>query len=319
MIRVFSKLIITALLAANIVSCSIREDMDDCPVPVCISFECINQDYLFPDIVHELELLFYDPAGRLVYDLFYPKDSLLDRDWKVWLEDIEVAPGKYTLLAHVNYNSDEKFRDTGKQERMMLLTAVSTDEDNVVNYPMSLTDTYYGRYELDLEYDVVTRYYKVMLSKNTNYVNLNIVFEDESSAKRIRGFRSYVKGTNATYRWDNTSPETAPLVYYKCTESGYEWGKTRFTDKNKTMRIWHGSDLKIELEVWFEEFFHTEAVDIADALRRYRDENGDHIYDTDDKLEHYDTFDFTVLLNGEYVIVGIYVRDWFFVPGGVDL
>ncbi len=310
------KLLVFLLLATIAASCAIKEDMSDCPpetTGVWLEFECIeiydtgDREIVFEKVTDELELLFYDNDGMLVYDKKYTAEQLAANNWGVYLE--EELPGTYTLLAHVNYNN-QHYKVTGKESIHTLISEIEYDNNNTIDYP--LTDTYYGKYDLELAYDCEYRNHKIMLSKNTNFVNVTVKFDDEEGYKAVTSVESHISGPNAIYGWENIAL-TNLSVFYMPYRSSFNDDEMEMYHQNKTMRITHGEDLKIRVNITILEGTITETLDIPLLLSRIEK------YDTNAKLEHYDEFNFEITLNGELVMIVLKVNGWYLKQGGVDI
>ncbi|MCD7970086.1 MAG: FimB/Mfa2 family fimbrial subunit [Alistipes sp.] len=312
-----------ALAAIAVASCSIKEDMESCTDPprsgmdtlfVYLVFECIEiydageREIVFDKVTDQLELLFYDTDGKLAYDLKYTAARLEEYDWEVRLYTDLVKPGDYTLLTLVNYDNDH-YTLTGKESLETLLAGLEHDSSEI-DFP--LTDTYYGRYELELRYSLFSNEHKVMLSKNTNLFNLTVTFRDEENYNNVISMESRITGNNTLYRWDNTAVDL-PAVRYIPFRSSYGDRDKTFNDFNKTMRIWHASDLKLEIELTTTHEVYKLTQDIPQWLAEIEK------YDTDEKLEHYDEFDIRITLGGGFVILAVQVNGWYVVKDEGDL
>lgn len=281
--------IIAAFLA---VSC-IKKDMDNCPV-VYLEFECINENYRFSEVTRELELLFYRTDGTLAYTTRYTAAQLRSMGWRVKLtqEKAEV----YTLIAHVNYANDHT-SVTGKERKQMLRTETRYDANREIDY--LLTDTYYGVYELPPAYSQPA-IHKVILSKNTNLIHLKIIFQEQEMYKEVKEIASRVASRNVLYEWDNMIL-THPPVRYLPLISWIETSERIFGTSYHTLRIWTKADLNIEVDIDADRVYHHD-IDIPRKLIETV-MNGTYPYDTDEKLEHYDEFEFEILIGAGYSIL----------------
>ncbi|MCD8102748.1 MAG: FimB/Mfa2 family fimbrial subunit [Alistipes sp.] len=313
-------------ITISVASCSVKEDMDDCPPPaderIVLEFECIkiydtgDREIVFNKVTEELELLFYDKQGDLIYDLRYTAAQLAGNGWGVYLEQQKVKAGNYTLLALVNYGN-EHYTVTGKEKLETLLAGLKygpsrADDENPgeINFP--LTDTYYGRYNLALEYDSSDRAHKVMLSKNTNMINLTVVCQDQDDYRSITSFETRISGNNTLYDWKNSAVHANAVSYVPYASSYNDEGRW-YTDRNKTMRLWHTSDLKLEIDVTADGYIHNQTQNIAQWLVK------DDRYDTDEKLEHYDEFNIEITFAKGFVVISVMINGWYIIDIGEPL
>ncbi|MCD8172049.1 MAG: FimB/Mfa2 family fimbrial subunit [Alistipes sp.] len=316
--------ILIAVSAITAVSCSIKEDIESCfpppkPAPdsiyVYLAFECIeiydtDREIVFDKIVDELELLFYNRDGKLAYDLHYTAVQLEEYDWRVRLHDNLVKPGDYTLLALVNYRNDH-YTMTGKESLVSLLAGLEYDKSTTGNngspeIDFPLTDTYYGRHNLELRYTSLFNEHKVMLSKNTNLFNVTVFFREESDYNSVLSVVSRITGNNTLYDWENHAVD-APEVNYLPYSGERKEPEFSFTDSLKTMRVWHRSDLELKIDITTDQ----EVINLTESVPEWL--AGIEKYDTDEKLEHYDEFDIRITLGESYVIVGVEVNGWYVV------
>ncbi len=196
------------ILLVSTLSC-IKEDMEECriePKPaidenfLILAFECINQNYLFPDIVEDLELLFYNSDNILVYDFRFGREKLREMDWDVvFFEEDGPVPDTYQIIALVNYSYEEHIQVTGKENRDEFLATIDRDLQDQVGY--KLKDTYHGTLNLEVKYtNIPFLKHIVYLSKNTNTVKLTVEFDDQDTPQRLVSYRSYISGNNGEYR-----------------------------------------------------------------------------------------------------------------------
>ncbi|MCD8173210.1 MAG: FimB/Mfa2 family fimbrial subunit [Alistipes sp.] len=313
-------------ITLSVASCSVKEDMDDCPPAglnrITIEFECIriydtgDREIVFDKVTDELELLFYDKQGSLINDLRYDAARLAENEWRVYVEQEAANAGHYTLLALVNYDN-EHYTFTGKEKLETLLAGLKygpsrseTSGMDEIDFP--LTDTYYGRYDLALDYDSNTRSHKVMLSKNTNMINLTVICQDEEDFRSITSFETRISGNNTLYDWENSAVEAQAVSYVPYASSYNDEGRW-YTDRNKTMRLWHTSDLNLEIEITAAGLVHHQTQNIAEWLVK------DDRYDTDEKLEHYDEFDIEITYAKGFVIISVMINGWYIINIGEPL
>ncbi|MCD7906226.1 MAG: FimB/Mfa2 family fimbrial subunit [Clostridium sp.] len=312
--KLYKQLITILCLTAALSGC-IKEDLDDC-YEVYLAFECINPNYKFSETVQELELLFYNEAGELAYHLPYTRSVLSANGWKANITYDVTQPGKYTVVALVNYHTENPLSLTNKENKEKFLAEIKYDNERWVNY--TVTDSYHGIYELQLnKNEGETMVHTIPLSKNTNTIQLTIEFEQEEDAKDLNFYRSYLVGENARVNWNYTIPAHQP-VYYKHEKTSYGNGEVTIQDYFKTMRIHTDGNLKLHMEFVEKGITYSQVVDIPRTLVRV-EKDGVLIYDTNEKLELYDYFEIKVKINGEFVITQLTVSDWNVVIGNEDV
>ncbi len=333
----FHKIFLVTAMVFTALACSVKEDMSDCfpeestEGKIILDFKCINQNYLIPDIIRDLELLFYNGDGVLVHNLNYDRAELEQMKWQVPLSE-ESGPekGKYKILALVNYVFESHLSVSGKDNLDEFLAVLNRDSERWVKY--FLSDTYQGISDLDIAYipnDEI--YHTINLSKNTNTIKLTVEFDDERTVGRLDSYRSYLTGNNGDYRWDELVPEVYwtrntgdvtraenEIVLYVPYESSFGDGDPVIVDLIKTMRVSTDSDLKLIMEFMENGIFYSEEINIPQMLAKV-EKNGIKIYDTDEKLEQYDFFDITVRIGSEFVAVSLIIDGWYLVISGVDV
>lgn len=329
------------LTALSSFSC-VKEDMDDCfpdgggndidqEGKFILSFECINENYKFPEIVEDLELLFYGGDGSLTYDLTFTGMELTGMNWWVPLsERWGQKEGTYKIIALVNYKYETHITVSDKQTLEKLQTKIDRDAQNQINY--ELKDTYYGIADVSIEYNHSKEdEHTIYLSKNTNTIKLTVEFDDPETLPNLSSYRSFLAANNGHYYWDNTiyGPSTEATggqatlaeeetVYYKPYESSFGDDRPIIEDWIKTMRIWTAADMILNMEFVEGTQSYNETLNIPAVLAKV-EKDGVKIYDTDEKLEHHDYFEVTVRIGSEFVIVSIMINGWFLVLNDEDI
>ncbi|MCD8031794.1 MAG: FimB/Mfa2 family fimbrial subunit [Bacteroides sp.] len=313
-INPYKQLVSAVCLIAFLWGC-VKEEWDDC-YDVYLAFECINPDYTFPETVRELELLFYNPAGNLVYDLSYTRSVLAASDWKINLTPVISKPGQYSVVALVNYQTETPLTLVGKEKKDKFLAEIRYDADRWVNY--TVMDSYHGIYDLDFtDNSEETIIHTVPLSKNTNTIRLTIEFEDPEDARNLTSYRSYIQAENARYNWNYTIPAHEP-VNYKPYESSFGDGQGIICDYLKTMRLHADGNLQLVMDFGGQGIPGPQVIDIPEKLALV-EKDGTYIYDTNEKLEYYDYFEFIVRISSDFVIVGLIIDGWFLVTGNEEV
>ncbi|MDD6209846.1 MAG: FimB/Mfa2 family fimbrial subunit [Bacteroidales bacterium] len=294
-------IVITVLLSFG--SC-IKEDLSDYLSGHYICFDVIMPEYKYKDIVSQVDLYLYDENGNLVKKYVYLKSQLSGPYYMAYIPKQNI--GNYTIVALINHTSH--YATARAEKRSTLRTSLI---GNRIEYKQD--DIYHACQNFVVrKTDPMLTYDTMRLSKNTNNINLTVEFEDYTLPENST-VETYIHGNNGTYDYNNKPqpdsyriyiPHTETIVGHTITSSGLYLFRT--------MRIWMNSDLRIQLEERDKNNNITagQSLNIADELAKIT-VNGEHIYDSDEKLEYYDEFDFKLTIGPNLKIISLKINDWY--------
>jgi hypothetical protein len=303
--------------AALLMSGCIKDGEGNCPKGMYLTFENIMPKYQFNDVVDRLNLYLYDENSALVGDYVFNRDELAAADYKAYID--QQPAGDYSLVAMVNYESDYNVANPNDIRNLHASLLPGTDTVRVIP-----TDTWQAKQTLSFgtpqeSGSVDTQ--KVMLSKNTNRVNLSIVLDDCQMGEN-QSWDVNLNGNNgefdfATY---HCVPESfkvyMPVNFTRAAEDDPE-----FDYSFGTMRLSIGDDMNINIDLLDSgvKVKNVATMGVTAILAQVTDSSGYKPYDTDEKLELEDVFNIKFVVDGSYKITEIIVNDWYKIDDDMDL
>lgn len=292
--------------------------MSKCPSGRYIIFQAINPKHNLNTMGKTLDLLFYGEDNRLVERFHYTKEREGDfrSDGAVFVPTL--PEGTYTTLAL--FNHDPACYGIFDEERYdEIYSKVSAD---TVKTPPA--DLFVGTKPISFNkgeehITLIT----MRMAKHTNNVNLKIVFQDYTPPTGAT-LSSYIYGDNGMFDYSD----------YACIKNNYRTylsynGKTSGSGfetnyKIKTMSLWLDSDIQLVVE---EEIPWTRGattkrsikINLVEELKKVKNDKGELLYDTDEKLEYNDEYDITMTIGPNFIMLGLTIDDWAIIGGGVEV
>lgn len=303
------------LLLPLILGSCISEDLSNCPTGRYIRFQPKNKKHNLREMENTLDLLLYGKDNKLVERFHYTKEDFRPSDGAVFLPALD--EGTYTTLAL--FNHDPSFYNVSDDDSYDVVYSELIENELTT----SQTDLFVGIkpiiFEKSEEYiSTVT----MELGKQTNNVNLKVVFQDYIPPTDAK-LSSHISGDNGKFHYfDYTCSLGYNITYHplnnKESASGIE---TNF--EFKTMGLCTDSDIKLIVE---EEYPLTRSsmkrsvsINLVEELKKVKDEQGEFLYDTNEKLEYNDEYDVTLTLGPNFVVLGLTIDDWAIIGGGVEV
>ena len=210
---------LTVISLVTLPSCEkIYEDLDPCPQGLRIRFVYdYNMEFAnaFPSQVDCLTVFFYDEEGKWVATRKDATHSQLsDENWRM---TIDLAPGKYTVLAYGGINCENaSFSFTGDPETVGLYNVGVHLNPGCLTSPVGteLHPLFYGLIDTEvvenaLDYCDVT----VDMMKDTN--NLRVLLQQATGAPiDNKEFDFQVIDNNTLFNWDNDLRPAPTVSYY---------------------------------------------------------------------------------------------------------
>lgn len=154
------------------------------------------------------------------------------------------------------------------------------------------------------------------LSKNTNNIHLTVHMSDGAVPASAQ-VDAYMHGCNGLYDSQNKAKGNTMVTYLPHASSKVVTSTYDFT----TLRLWIGDDLtmKIEQNESGKQAVPLATIPVTQWLAELENDNGEKLYDTDDKLEMEDEFNIEISLDGKAVIIGVKINGWYLIKPNVDL
>ncbi len=289
----------------------------------------LNQALEYTQEVQHFGLLFYDLTGTpvrsgesfpggLVTGLQYTADKLRPEDMAAWVEGID--PGDYHVLAI--FNSDDNTQTSDYDDYSTIITHLVGDSLNFRPPADFLTGealiTVTGREQVET----------ISLLRHNNDITLNIVY-DGYELQSGMALDARIYGNNGAFDYsEHATPED---LYVQ----SYDWAQQIDSETNlplnfslTTMRLCHQRQVILYLEevsvdgtraggeeprsLW---------IDLAAELAKVTDKAGNLLFDTDEKLEMYNAFEFELTLAADFTIVSVSVSvdNWDHSGGEIEL
>ncbi|MDL2230277.1 FimB/Mfa2 family fimbrial subunit, partial [Alistipes sp. OttesenSCG-928-L06] len=165
-------------------------------------------------------------------------------------------------------------------------------------------------------------YVTANVTKHTNHINLKVRFEDYTPPAASR-LNAYIEARNGEYHYvghscrDNTYKTYVPHQQGPTLDSPTDFRMT-------TLRLWHGEQEDIRLyvrETRSADPNQTRVVslNLAEELAKVKNNVGEYLYNTNEKLEFHDEYDIILTLGPDFVVVGLTIANWSVIGGGVGV
>jgi hypothetical protein len=294
------------------------EDYRNCPIDetraeLYIAFQPINPVNVYPDVVQNVSLYFYDPATELLaYESHYTTDELRNDDKAAKVSE-DVLPGTYKVVGVINCGIYTETVDTD---------SYTTLRSRLMNHELNAkpVDFFAGEKEITIDPGVSTEE-TMAITKHNKDIHLNIVYDGYEGEEGVT-FTSWIEGSNCCYEYAENC-NTTHAMYNPWEEAMNTEGlPTRFS--YSTMRITTDSDLTLHLE----EIAATRgpvrkySFVLADLLGKLIDENNtdnEYLYDTDEELAFADEFEFTIKIGKDNVLIEVGVDLWDGIGSNINL
>lgn len=300
------------LLLLPLAAACTKEDYRNCPAGLYITFEANNPKHVYPEKVQRVYLFFYDGKGDLAAEFRYERDDLRATDRAAFVP--QLPTGTYRVVAVVNGGVFTRTQDI---EKYSTLHTMLVEEE--LNYKP--VDFFTAEKEITVAVNTtsVIPTEKMMLAKHNNDIHLNIVY-DGYVLPAGSDLDAFVCGNNRRFEYVSYACPTSSFVRYLAWSRRTNIANSlpdgfSFT----TMRLWHGGDICLHLEEVPTRSGRSIVLNIADELAKVRDDKGNPLYDTDDKLEYHDEYEITVRLGKDFVVLSITIDKWDTIGGGVEV
>ena len=298
------------LLSLSVISC-ISEDYDNCPKGYYIRFYPQNQKHDLKQMINTVDLYLYGEDGSLHKEIHRTKEELRPADGAVFIPLLPA--GEYKVLALINHDpscyeisSYQKFEEVH----------TSLPEELIKTPP---ADLFVGIKPLEFKQnEKYAMTVPMKIAKQTNHINLKIVFQDyEQPADAI--LNSHIYGSNGKFEYSTYSCSNIYRKYIGHKKDSSQDTNAAF--QLTTMRLWAGADINLVVEEEYPSLGETRSVKInlVEELMKVKDEKGELLYDTDEKLEFNDEYDITMTLDGNFVLLELTIDNWTANGGGVEV
>lgn len=299
--RYFSVSMIAAFSALMVLFTGcLMNDNENCPVSVNLRFVyTLNPEYVdeFADEVLHTDLLVYDGEGKLFlakrFQLSEMTSSLLGgRSVKLAL-----PVGKYTVIAWGNFEpTDYTLLSTSTLAAMQ----ISLMSDNAGNVTRLQSPLFHGMTTVEVADDYQETEKLVEMIKDVHDINV-ILYANAPVLHNWSGYTFEIKGSNGTYRNDNTKEVSSTLTYTPIQPSTpwQEGDKVGIKASIRTMRLFQGDDLRILIK--------------RDGVVRYEAPLTSLLlqhptYTTNEDLDRYDEYELRFLIDSTISLIS--VNDW---------
>lgn len=291
----------------------INEDLNECATGQYICFEFRNPKHKLPEVVKTVDLYFYNPEGKLVGNYHYEQNQLREDDYAAYVPDM--PSGEYNVIAIAN--NIECYQTFGTEEYSQITT--SLQDEIVTKRPI---DLFSAEKKITIKRISSLVPTEIMyLSKHNNNIRVNVRF-DKYTPSTGNTIDTYIAGSNGMFNYST----------YSCDKSGYRKyiayntagtilqqipSQYDFT----TMRLWTESDMTLYIEENPETRNSGKIIelDIEKELAKVSNENGELLYDTDEKLEYHDDYEITVTIGPTFLVVGLQINGWTIIGGDIEV
>ncbi len=207
---------------ATLPSCEkIYEDLDPCPQGLRIRFVYdYNMEFAnaFMSQVDCLSVYFFDEEGRWIASRKDATPSQLsDENWRM---TIDLAPGKYTILAYGGMNCPESsFSFTGDPETSLLTNVGVHLNPGCLTSPVGtqLHPLFYGRIDTEVDKDALDYCdVTVDMMKDTN--NLRVLLQQTTGEPIDNSdFEYIITDNNTLFNWENNLLPAPSVTYWPWT------------------------------------------------------------------------------------------------------
>lgn len=168
----------------------------------------------------------------------------------------------------------------------------------------------------------------ITLIRHTNDITLNVIYDGYQLPDGMY-LDSHIHGNNGEFNYsEHATPEDVYVQTDNWARGPNPQGLQPSTFDLATMRLSHAREVLLYLEELPIPATRADAtgrsidpIDMAAELAKITDDQGEHVFDTDEKLEQYNIYNFTVTLDGNFSIVSVSVdvENWDSTGGGVDM
>lgn len=305
---------ILALAVTMVLLCAgcTREDYRNCPSGQYICFEAMNPKHDYKELVQTVDLLFYDRQGSLAAQYNYTRSELRDGDRAAFVPIME--PGEYTVVAMINHA--DCYSTTQKENYSTLNTQLV---DQVLE--TAPEDFFTAIRNIDITGNYVDMKDQTMtLAKQNNHINLTVRLKDYALPAG-GSIDSYITACNGQFHYST----------YSCPGHSHRTYRPEVLPVNDlahgfritTMRLWRGMDISLVVDEYRggtrAAAARSVTLDLVEELAKVKDDAGNFLYDTDDKLEYNDQYDIELTLGPDFVVVGLTINNWAIIDDGVEV
>jgi len=292
-----------------------KEDNRNCQAGLYICFETKNPKHSYPDLVAKLDLFFYGRDGNLKADFHYTRDELRQNDRAAFVP--KISEGDYRIVAVVNGNNQD-YETLGIETYEALYTRLreGTVDSKLTDLLSSEKQVTVGRIGAVAQTETMT------LAKHNNNIRLKIHYENYIAPYNTV-LDAFVEESGGIFHYNTySSPGVHHVRYLPWDKLSGSNGLPQQFDIS-TFRLWIGSDATIhirEIDAISGNVtgrFYT--LNITNALITVRNQAGEYLYDTNEKLEYYDEYEITITLGGDFVVLSVSIDNWNVVGGGVEI
>lgn len=281
-------------------------------------FKTIPEKYQFEEIVESVRLYVYDDDENRYLKTFrdVTAEELLSSAYGVILSEWEELPdnNNYHIIGVLNLN--EHYEISGHEALDSYETRIVRDENHEISD--DLNDIFIGYIRLD---PITKTVYEdtIYLEKLTNRIYLTVEFFDFELPAGTE-LISYITGSNSEYNYLNNS-----LGYTTMTYKPHTYGaehESMFKFELTTGKLYLEDDLVLWIEMYdvLGRKVGEQSINLTDRIAETQDDNGNYLYNTNQKLQEEDEFYLYLLIDGNFEIIEFNVNDWYLVVDpGVDL
>lgn len=274
------------LLTATLCAACVREDLNECAVPLTFTFHYIynieNED-LFIKEIDNVTLFIYDTQGKLIRQEIIERKDMIDEN----KYQLTLAKGEYKIVSYGN--SKVSYNYISPQYYHEAINSVHRDVNKQV--APTIEPLFYGAIDKLTITDTHKSEQKIFFHKYSNMVR--VILRSTNPAQSLSTMECKISAINGDYKFDNTIYGNDRVHYIpKSGNQTYEFN---------LLRLWQGDDSMLSvveqttglLKKWYEGSL------TALLLKKPG---------TDLDLE--DTFEVILTLNTNDNTVKITVNDW---------
>ncbi len=274
----------------------------DCPEGFRLQIETLNPDHPFEEIIRTLTLYFYTEKGDKVHEMHFDEDEIPSLQGVIGVTCL--IYGNYRVAAIAN--ESDYFKTTGENQLEQLTTSLVREGETPLPHLHTGMESF--SFTRQNEGTVVST---VTLIKHTKHINLEVRQEGVGETTPIYG---YITGVNSSYHYATHScPDNREVVYVPDSETTVP-DHIRF--RLTTLRLWKDAIIDLVVE---KDRNNPEAgsvtFNLPETLGKVVDNQGNLLYDTDEKLEYYDEYDILIRIDETFAVIGLTINGWQVIHG----
>ncbi len=313
-----------------IMSC-VKDDLSDCPPvnPVdpglpgetsdwYLHFRTIPAKYTFRNVVESLDLYIYDRDEHdLVEVIDYSYEDLAGNDFSIHLGGMDcIIKDSYRFV--VVMNATEHYEVVPGQTIQEYELSIVQDAEKGDFIDFKLNDVFSGYLDAVAQTKTIRRD-TVDLVKLINHVTVTVEFENYSLPPGYE-LSASITGSNGHYNYEFDSKQKALKPYMPYMERFLELDYI-FEYDITTAKLTIDDDMMLNVEErnQQDDFFRDLHLSLTGELAKIKDDNGNYLYNTNEKLMQEDEFFFYFLLDKDFKILELTINDWILVRQEEDL